>query len=766
MLKKTLQAQEGDKTYTNAFISDASTSMPQLKNTATNSFSNYQSPTKKSPNKINLQSQTKKRFHKITNSDPQNLTDVGFQKRGMRSYGGSFARNKNISGENSQMLENDQTKNSDGFALQNNQSVRKGGYRSTAGYFFNNKPSKHIQVNGLDASTTNFQQSNTAGNYGFNENFNGNIKSSDVRQKMTEKMNKANLAISKGNTDVNKRLLAKRQYKNNVVKNYQNNDIENSTGQNINIEEMHNRSSKGINLTATGAVDDENNGNPYLGVQEISTHTINRSTRTINNFNSSKRIVGRNNFLNHNESQANSVVDFRKKSIIEKQNINLMKVQQANKKKLEQKFKNIVLQNHMNLFKSSFKKRNFIKCMNFQSELVLLAVEINSQKLFYKVLFFLCDLFNCFGNTDAAFALLMQISYSIDYTEEKKMHSICYTKMADICINQKNYNAADKLQHKALETAWLFDDKDSESYIYDKLGIVKYLLGEIAQAAYYHDKGIDLVIDKNEQLSKDNCIEALKINYKKNPLAGPDLTLEILHYFSFTDEYFESMCQLAGLEDKAAKLGEMAESQILEEQIKCEIHKKTCDQKAKLLKPGKSIEQITFHNSNLHQSQIPFITFMKADAVRKTIKEYLSSKKLQAIITTNFNANKVPKIIQSTIDYLKKYKNSSNKLGQQDNAGSKKKPIFTDKKNKLDWYDQQLANGVSTKEFVDSIMMRARMSLSTVGNHIPSLISHLSCNRTVTQFSPYFDASLPIDSFYNEIQSLTLGNNKKNTCSL
>ena len=152
---------------------------------------------------------------------------------------------------------------------------------------------------------------------------------------------------------------------------------------------------------------------------------------------------------------------------------------------------------------------------------------------------------------------------------------------------------------------------------------------------------------------------------------------------------------------------------------------------------------------------------MKAEAVRKTIKEYLSSKRLQGIINTNFAVNKVPKIIQGTIDYLKKYKNSSNKNTNDNQSKPTREPMFNNSKNKLDWYDQQLYSGISTEKFVDAIMMKARMSISKIGNHIPSLISHLSCNRTVTQFSPHFDANLPIDSFYNEVQSVTLGNSEK-----
>lgn len=55
------------------------------------------------------------------------------------------------------------------------------------------------------------------------------------------------------------------------------------------------------------------------------------------------------------------------------------------------------------------------------------------------------------------------------------------------------------------------------------MGIVYYLLGEIEKAAHHHDKGIDQIIDKNEQLLKDNTIEALRGTIKKNPLSTNQL---------------------------------------------------------------------------------------------------------------------------------------------------------------------------------------------------------------------------------------------------
>lgn len=103
------------------------------------------------------------------------------------------------------------------------------------------------------------------------------------------------------------------------------------------------------------------------------------------------------NTVNHNRRPSKSIITNPRTSITSQQF--------HHEQRMIQKYIYIVLQAHMSTFKAAFKNRNFIQCMNYISEMQLLAVELNSQKIFYKVLFFLSDLFLCFGNSDGAFAI-------------------------------------------------------------------------------------------------------------------------------------------------------------------------------------------------------------------------------------------------------------------------------------------------------------------------------------------------------------------------
>lgn len=75
-------------------------------------------------------------------------------------------------------------------------------------------------------------------------------------------------------------------------------------------------------------------------------------------------------------------------SIVGRQEAKAQKEAEGKRRKMELKYMYIILQAHMGQFKAGYKKRNFIKCMNYLSELVLLSIELNSQKLFFKVMFF------------------------------------------------------------------------------------------------------------------------------------------------------------------------------------------------------------------------------------------------------------------------------------------------------------------------------------------------------------------------------------------
>ena len=57
------------------------------------------------------------------------------------------------------------------------------------------------------------------------------------------------------------------------------------------------------------------------------------------------------------------------------------------------------------------------------------------------------------------------------------------------CFKAHNdFHNSEKMLRKALEYAWLMNNDHLELLIYDKLGIVHYILGDVEKADYYHKR--------------------------------------------------------------------------------------------------------------------------------------------------------------------------------------------------------------------------------------------------------------------------------------
>ena len=101
------------------------------------------------------------------------------------------------------------------------------------------------------------------------------------------------------------------------------------------------------------------------------------------------------------------------------------------------------------------------------------------------------------------------------------------------------------------------------------------------------------------------------------------------------------------------------------------------------------LDKLIFHNSQLHLSSVPYVSFMKAEAVKKSIKEYLSSKEMATLVSKDVSINKTPRIIKQTAAYHKKHKTFVN--GCTDNKKDRKsKKIATDIEYKCqnDYFDE------------------------------------------------------------------------------
>lgn len=60
--------------------------------------------------------------------------------------------------------------------------------------------------------------------------------------------------------------------------------------------------------------------------------------------------------------------------------------------------------------------------------------------------------------------------------------------MSDLCKLLKKYDYSKKFLKKALEYVWYENKNDAEVTIYDKLGMIFYLEGDIQKAKEFHER--------------------------------------------------------------------------------------------------------------------------------------------------------------------------------------------------------------------------------------------------------------------------------------
>ena len=64
----------------------------------------------------------------------------------------------------------------------------------------------------------------------------------------------------------------------------------------------------------------------------------------------------------------------------------------------------------------------------------------------------------------------------------------CFLNLSIYCKKIKKYDFCLRFLKKSLQYAWHYKEESQELLIYDELGLIYYLLGDMSKAKYYHDR--------------------------------------------------------------------------------------------------------------------------------------------------------------------------------------------------------------------------------------------------------------------------------------
>lgn len=64
----------------------------------------------------------------------------------------------------------------------------------------------------------------------------------------------------------------------------------------------------------------------------------------------------------------------------------------------------------------------------------------------------------------------------------------CYISLSNCCKKMRLYEQSVRFLKKALQYAWHFKQDSKELLIYDELGLINFLTGDLIKAKYYHER--------------------------------------------------------------------------------------------------------------------------------------------------------------------------------------------------------------------------------------------------------------------------------------
>lgn len=97
---------------------------------------------------------------------------------------------------------------------------------------------------------------------------------------------------------------------------------------------------------------------------------------------------------------------------------------------------------------------------------------------------------------------------------QKKLISLL--KLSECCKVLRKYDESLKFLRKALQYAWHLKKYEIEIYIYDKMGIIYYLIGDLIKARYYHERFIQNKLEASHSPCKLASAQILNKFFEMN----------------------------------------------------------------------------------------------------------------------------------------------------------------------------------------------------------------------------------------------------------
>ncbi|EAS02999.2 hypothetical protein TTHERM_00494600 (macronuclear) [Tetrahymena thermophila SB210] len=230
-----------------------------------------------------------------------------------------------------------------------------------------------------------------------------------------------------------------------------------------------------------------------------------------------------NNTSFNNQENGKSITDQANDFIQKFKKLNpLLTIQEEKLKKLQiLKQKEIQLQQFI-------QKRNFVEAINIMKEFLVQASQEKNLENFVDTIAYLGQLNYFNHDLDNALYSFIQLKNLSEIVGSPQIKMRSLILLGQLFQDEQDYNQALQLYRRAIHYCWYLNDQDTEIDLYDKLGFIYFMKGDIQKAKYFHERSISHQLENPKSENMQQSIYTVSQLFSKNQNFIPNLNQMVL----------------------------------------------------------------------------------------------------------------------------------------------------------------------------------------------------------------------------------------------
>ncbi|KAL4491789.1 hypothetical protein ABPG72_006044 [Tetrahymena utriculariae] len=178
--------------------------------------------------------------------------------------------------------------------------------------------------------------------------------------------------------------------------------------------------------------------------------------------------------------------------------------------------------------KQFIQKRNFVEAINILKELLVQTSQEKNLENFADTIAYLGQLNYFNHDLDNAIYSFIQLKNLSEIVGSPQIKMKSLILLGQLFQDEQDYNLALQLYRRAIHYSWYLNDQDTEINLYDKLGFLYFMKGDIQKAKYFHERSISHQSENPKSENMQQNIYTVSKLFSKNQNFFPNLNQMVL----------------------------------------------------------------------------------------------------------------------------------------------------------------------------------------------------------------------------------------------